>query len=400
MTQSIFDEVAAVGRIDVVPKILEVICRTTGMGFAAVARVTEDRWIACAVRDEIGFGLAPYGELPVATTLCHEVRGGGQAIVIDHVAEDAVFRDHPAPAMYGFQSYVSVPIRHKGEFFGALCAIDPSPRSLTRVENIGMFELFADLIAAHLDTETRLADSAAALIDAQAAAEIRDQFIAVLGHDLRNPLAAIEGGARLLRKTPLNEQAMALVGHVEDATRRMAGLIDNVLDFARGRLGGGFAVDIRPEPDLANVLRRVVHELRTAHPDRAVDATFDLKTAVDCDSPRIAQLLSNLLGNAFVHGAAAAPVRVSARTVGQVFELTVANAGEPIPHAALKRLFHPFSRASLRPHQQGLGLGLYISSEIAKAHGGVLEVASDPGETRFTFRMPVSRTPLVEDHRP
>src|SRR5687768_2718497 len=80
---AIADDVAAVGRLDVVSKILDVICRTTGMGFAAVARVTEDRWVACAVQDEIEFGLVPGGELEVVTTICNEIRQSGRAVIID-----------------------------------------------------------------------------------------------------------------------------------------------------------------------------------------------------------------------------------------------------------------------------------------------------------------------------
>jgi len=119
VTDSFADDLAVVARIDAVPTILEVVCRVTGMGFSAIARVTEDRWIACAVRDEINFGLAPGGELQIGTTICNEIRQSGQLVVIDHVAEDEVFRDHPTPCMYGFQSYISVPIRRPGgQFFG------------------------------------------------------------------------------------------------------------------------------------------------------------------------------------------------------------------------------------------------------------------------------------------
>ena len=152
VTDAYSEDLAAVARIDVVPTILDVVCRVTGMGFSAVARVTEDRWIACAVRDDINFGLAPGGELKIGTTICNEIRQSGKLVVIDHVAEDAVFRDHATPCMYGFQSYISVPIRRPGgQFFGTLCAIDPKPARINTAETIGIFKLFADLIGFHLD---------------------------------------------------------------------------------------------------------------------------------------------------------------------------------------------------------------------------------------------------------
>src|ERR1700709_213055 len=103
-------DIAAVQGISAVPRILEVVCRSTGMGFAAVARVTEDRWIACAVRDEIAFGLVPGGELKVETTICHQIRQSGEGVVVDHVAHSPLFRDHATPKMYGFESYISLPI--------------------------------------------------------------------------------------------------------------------------------------------------------------------------------------------------------------------------------------------------------------------------------------------------
>jgi PAS domain S-box-containing protein len=155
-------DILAVGKIEAVPTILEVACRTTGLGFAAVARVTEDRWIACQVRDGIAFGLPPGGELEVATTICREIRRDGAAVVIDHVAEDRAYCGHPTPALYGFQSYISMPIvLPNGTFWGTLCAIDPRPARLNTPEVIGMFKAFADLIAFHLDAQQRVSASSA-----------------------------------------------------------------------------------------------------------------------------------------------------------------------------------------------------------------------------------------------
>src|SRR5579862_3954881 len=110
MAQDFQADVESVGRIAAVPTILEVVCRTTGMRFAAVARVTEDRWIACSVLDEIDFGLKPGGELKIETTICNEIRQSREPVVINHVEEDETWCKHDAPALYGFQSYISMPI--------------------------------------------------------------------------------------------------------------------------------------------------------------------------------------------------------------------------------------------------------------------------------------------------
>jgi signal transduction histidine kinase len=184
---------------------------------------------------------------------------------------------------------------------------------------------------------------------------------------------------------------------MHESVGRMAGLIDNVLDLARGRLGGGFVAERRDEPGLAAALGQVVTELRMAHPDRRIDADIRLDRLVNADGRRLAQLLSNLIANALTHGAESSPVKVSGVVVGDVLELSVANAGEPIPEAARERLFQPFSRAIVRPKQQGLGLGLWIASEIARAHSGTLDVTSDATETRFTLRKPLQAAPRIAE---
>ncbi len=372
-------DVQNIQAIDAVPGILEVVCRTTGMGFAAVARVTEERWIACAVKDDIAFGLRPGGELKVQTTICNEIRQSGRLVVIDQVATDPTFCRHPTPAQYGFQSYISVPIvRSDGTFFGTLCSIDPRPMKLGTPETIEMFRLFADLIARHLDALDHVEH-------AKQEAARREQFIAVLGHDLRNPLASVKAGIELLTrgKSDTGETLRLMAG----SALRMSALIDNILDFARGRLGSGIDLD-RSDVALEPVLLQVVNELRRTAPDRAITCDISLDKPIYADPGRIGQLLSNLLANALTHGSAAEPIQINASVKDATFELTVSNSGPPIPPAALAKLFQPFFRAEARATQQGLGLGLYISSEIARAHGGTLTSTSTGERTTFTFRMP------------
>jgi signal transduction histidine kinase len=397
MLDDIERDITAVQSINAVPRILEVVCTMTGMGFAAVARVTNERWVALALRDTIQFGLKPGGELKVETTICSEIRDAGAPIVIDNVAEDEIYCGHPTPKMYGFQSYISVPIvLATGRFFGTLCAIDPKPRKLNTPEMLGMFKLFAELIAYQLDAREQLASSAASLLDERKTAELREQFIAVLGHDLRNPLASISAGADILLKREHSAESLKIINLIHAAVFRMSGLIDNVLDFARGRLGGGLALRRDTAEPLAPVLEQVISELRASNPDCTIEATIDLDEPIVCDSRRIGQLLSNLLGNAVTYGAHDAPIMVRASTSGGRFDLSVSNAGAPIPESAMERLFHPFARGAGRDRTQGLGLGLYIASEIARAHGGTLKAQSTPEETRFTFEMPLAHAPRLE----
>jgi sigma-B regulation protein RsbU (phosphoserine phosphatase) len=221
------------------------------------------------------------------------------------------------------------------------------------------------------------------------ASELREQFIAVLGHDLRNPLASIEAGLRRLQRNP-GADAGPIIELMLRSVSRMKNLISDVLDLTRSRLGGGINLHIEYGRDLAPTLRQVVDELQVAYPDRAIDDHFDLTEPVDCDHERLGQLLSNLVGNALSYGAAGMPIKVEATTRDGELRISVSNAGEPIPHETMQRLFQPFYRGGARSSPQGLGLGLYIASQIAQAHRGTLSVTSDTDQTVFTFVMPIS----------
>lgn len=238
------------------------------------------------------------------------------------------------------------------------------------------------------------------LLDAQAKAEtetkahrdaavVREQFIAVLGHDLRNPLAAIAAGVRLLRRREqLSGQGKTILSNMEKSLARASSLIDDTLDLARGTLGGGLVADRNAEAPLTPVLEQVVTEMRAIAPEHRIVARLAIDEPIFCDRARLGQLASNLLSNAVTHGSSEQPLRFEATTNDVEFVLSVANAGKPIPQKALDRLFQPFFRADTRPSRNGLGLGLFIASEIAKAHDGTLEVSSTVEETRFTFTMP------------
>jgi len=124
--------------------ILERICALTGMGFAAVARVTEKRWIACQVLDKIDFGMDPGDELKIRETICDEIRDSGEAVVFDDASDDIKWSRHPVSVIYGFKSYCSFPVYlDDGSFFGTLCAIDPAPRQVSDEAIVLSFSEFA-----------------------------------------------------------------------------------------------------------------------------------------------------------------------------------------------------------------------------------------------------------------
>ena len=217
-------ELDAIAAIPAISTILKVICRTTGLRYAAVARVTEERWVCLAAQDELQFGLVPGHELKVETTICHEIRAHGREVAIDHVAEDAAWKTHHTPALYGFQSYISVPIlRADGSFFGTLCAIDPNPNTLNNESVLSMFRLFAQLIAHELE----LYDHLQAV--EQENQTLRHAFDAGLGHDMKNTLAAMQAGTRLLARTPLTDRAQLIVSEMENSAAKLSRQISEAM---------------------------------------------------------------------------------------------------------------------------------------------------------------------------
>ncbi|WP_341211659.1 GAF domain-containing sensor histidine kinase [uncultured Limimaricola sp.] len=383
-------DVDLVGTLSQVPLILDICARTTGMGFVAVARVTQDRWITCAARDEVNFGLKPGDELSVGTTICREVRDCGQPTVFNDAQSDPMFVDHPTPKLYGFRSYISVPIlRGDGSLFGTLCAIDPEPRRVETPETLGMFQLFAELIGLACDKAEEQERDRRALAAERETAALREQFIAVVGHDLRNPVAAVDAGLRRLARDATEPAQSGMIRQMQEATRRMDGIIANLLDFARGRLGKG--IPIRPAHigDAEALLSQVIDEIAVVS-DRSILRRIDIPCEILADRARLGQMLSNLLANAAAYGREGTEIEVTARIEAAELVIEVANQGDPIPAQLQLELFRPFTRreASGQP-RDGLGLGLYIAFEIARAHGGTLDLTSTIDRTVFIARLPV-----------
>jgi signal transduction histidine kinase len=221
-------------------------------------------------------------------------------------------------------------------------------------------------------------------------AAFRERFVGIVSHDLRNPLNAIAMSAGiLLRSNELPASLAKPVGRIFSNVDRMAKMIGDLLDFTRGRLGGGIPVVPQPGTNLATVVEHVLEELEQTHPDRHVEWRTHGDTRGEWDPARLAQVVANLLVNAMQYGAQGEPVRVEIAGRRDTVTLQVHNAGVPIPKDALPYVFDPFRRAKqgdLSP--AGLGLGLFIASEITRAHGGRIVVASDDGGTMFTVDLP------------
>jgi signal transduction histidine kinase len=402
--EEIARDVAAVNRLQAVPTLLEVLCESTGMRFAAVARVTEKTWTVCVVKDDINFGLVPGGQLDLESTLCIESKRANEPIVIEHASIDARYCNHHTPKIYNIESYVSVPIvLPNGRYFGNLCAIDPAPAKVSDPKIMSMFRRFASLIALQLDSEISRQQDQSALRDAHAANELREQFIAILGHDLRNPLQAVYSAGVLLERKIADPVLNGVAARIRVNVKRMSSLINDVLDFARSRLGDGLGLRIEEVDDIDAGLNAVVREFQDGQPDRQILANISVTRKVRCDLGRVQQVASNLIGKALKHGAPETQVKVSAAAEEADWVLNVWNAGEPISPENIDKICEPFWRPSTSGTREGLGLGLYICSQIVRAHGGTLSVTStSEGGTNFTARLPLDSDRLDQnagDHR-
>jgi PAS domain S-box-containing protein len=244
-------------------------------------------------------------------------------------------------------------------------------------------------VLAFLDvTERRRVEEAALQ-----AARFGERLIAIVSHDLRNPLNAINLSAtQLLHSEALQAREQRAVARISKAAERMRRMIAELLDFTRGRLGGGIPIQLEPL-DWRQVVRQCVEELEAAWPERTLRLTVGAGTFQGRgDADRLAQVVSNLGGNALQYSPPETPVTFNLLEVGEDVVLEVHNPGEPIPPDALPHLFDPFRRARSETGSGGLGLGLYIVEQVVKGHGGHIEVTST-AEAGTTFRVTLPRLP-------
>ena len=374
---------------ETVGTLLETVMLATDMRFAAVARVTTDRWVACRTVDEVNFGLSEGDEIGIDQTFCQSVRETSEKVMFNDVATDDVYRNHPIAAQFGIVSYASIPIfRSNGSFFGTLCAIDTEPRDVKHPRVVAMLEMFADIIGRSLETEERLEAQERLVEHERQMAAVQEEFVAVLGHDLRNSVAALNAGVRQLDKEPLSDKARKILPLMGSSIHRMSELIDNIMLHAKSRLGGGIRISATPDAGLEDALNHVVEEVRAAAPDHKITVDLDFGRPVSCDAARVAQAVSNLLSNAVRYADDGSEVAVHGRVSEAEAVISVANRGAPIPESLKQKLFQPYQRGD-QTKGEGLGLGLHIASSIAVAHSGQIDVTCDDGLTTFAFRLPL-----------
>jgi PAS domain S-box-containing protein len=232
----------------------------------------------------------------------------------------------------------------------------------------------------------------------QRAQEFQHRLIGIVGHDLRNPLSAIATSATMLGRGEISPERSKRVRQILNSAARMDSIIANLLDYTRVRTGTALQL-VRKRIDAHELCRQTVRELQVIHPDRVILVQADGDGVGDWDPDRLGQIVSNLVSNAVKYGAQAEPIIVVSWGEKKVWTLQVSNRGDPIPAELLPKLFEPFERGPQTDQtvKQSMGLGLYIVSEVVRAHGGTLSVSSTPGhKTVFTARLPRYEVPQEE----
>ncbi len=319
------------------------------------------------------------------------LRSGRSLLVPELSPEQEGHGDAALEGAPGLTSLLCVPLRAQGRVMGTLSVGRTGPGRSFTVEDQELAEELAAKAALCIENARLFAEQQRSQEELRRRAEFEQQLVGIVSHDLRNPLAAISMSAGLLeKKGPLTEPQQRMVWRIGQATERAARMIRDLLDFTKARLGGGIALHRQPT-DLCEVVHQVVDELLVANPGRRVEVDIQGEVRGEWDSDRIAQVLTNLLGNALAYSPPDASVRVGTRLEGASALLSVFNGGDPIPRELLPRLFEPLTRGSLKEGQstRSIGLGLYIVQDIVRGHGGGVEVvSSEQHGTTFTVRLP------------
>lgn len=366
--------------------VLHAVTEFSGLETAVFSRIERNRWCARAVLDGGGFGIEPGHVYPVGDVLCEIVGATLTPLAVGDLTHHAQYRTHPTRTKFGAEAYVGVPVKFDdGTLIGTLCALSKRPKPRTD-RAVPLMSLLGQLVAHELQLENVAQHTETRLKSEQSTAEERERFLAMVAHDLRNPLTSIRTNAEVLARNVADDLRSA-AGRILGVTERMVRLIDDLLDLSRGRIGAGIAlrrVRLQPKSFLAAFLA----ELAAANPQATLKSELhDLVPFTDAwDGDRVAQLLDNVISNAIQHGEGK-PVVVRARLVGRTAQIDVLNNGAAIPDDVLETLFEPFHRTSAPT--RGLGLGLYIAHQIARAHGGDIRARTREGETCLRVTLPL-----------
>jgi len=360
------------------------------MRFAAIARVTNNKWVACSVRDEVQFGLQAGGELKIETTLCNEIRDHRQAVIIDDVEEDPQYYNHHTPKIYGLKSYISFPIILKdGSFFGTLCAIDSRPAQVNNPKVIGIFTMLAELLSFHLQSLDLLERSYQSNIDLHKmnnsltkVNQELDNFVYTASHDLKSPISNIEGLLEVLteeltaenfNREQINKIVYLMKSSVNSFNLTLQDLTAVVETATITSLD-----EKSEEINIFEIVKSVEQDLiRLIEASQAKVEVFSKDNHVLYSSKKnMKSILYNLISNAIKYRSPARTpqVLVKLEEINGKSHLSVTDNGLGIPLDMQDQVFIMFKR--FHSHVEGSGLGLYIVKRMVDNMNGQIQVTS------------------------
>ena len=402
-TSSLQKDIDDIQSINIVPTILDVICRSTGMGFAAIARVTEEKWITCGVLDTVPLGLSVGDELEINDTFCKQVRESNRLVIMDHAAKDKVYCHHKIPKMYGFQSYISVPIlRKNGEFFGTLCALDPKPNKVNNPQVIAMFTMFCEMLAFHLDAIDTMQKQGQALKRKESELATYD-FIS--SHDLQEPLRKIQilSSAIENNEAPnLSDAGKKYFSSIKNAATRMRTILNDLLSYSET----SFNSNRFKEVELSALVKRSKSRLAKQFEHTKTRWGMDDLCQLNVVPIQIEQLFYNMFSNCINFKSPERDLHIQLNTsknLGSAFnvhglqsnvmycEITVKDNGIGFEQQYADRMFQLFKRLSTDEHNKGTGIGLAIVKRIVENHQGQIVAIGKPNHYAiFKMYFPVS----------
>ena len=382
---STVESIELLASLDSVAALLRVVCDVSGLGVATIAEVTEQRWIACAVEDRIAFGLQPGAELDLESTLCNHVRSSHEAVIISDVTQNPTYCDHPAPGLYGWKSYLSVPVfRPNGTFFGTLCAFDPQPGPLLEQRSvIATLDGFARLLGELLAREEQRREESPGPRGDRDLEPLREQLLVLLEEDLQRPLQALA--------TQDLSAATPQVRHWQTEARRLAERSAVAADFVRVRLGHGLPLKPALVDDVNERLLGLFATLQTRVPEQTLSSELPaLPAALRLDLPRVLQALDAMLEQAASSNSPGGNLLLRGEIHERCYSLVVESSTAVVDPGTLGQLFQPaLSKADLAQPAR-LDLGLYVAREIARGHGGSLVARLEDSRLRFILTLPTA----------
>jgi signal transduction histidine kinase len=383
---------AALGTEDLdafLTRLLRVVLETTESVDSVSLMLREGDWLRARASVGLEADVAEGFRVRVGEGFSGKIAAERRPMELRSAATDPLVKSENLRAR-GTQALYGVPLIAEDELIGVAVMGSRSTFEFSNEDKLLFRTMVSRATGLFVQTRLRLGERAARE-ELLRTAEFRERFLGIVSHDLRNPLNAILLSANVLMcSDELPARHLKAVRRIATSAERMVRMIGELLDFTRGRLGGGIPVSPRPM-NLRHLCRHVLEELEAGHPGRELllDAEGDLQGEWDPD--RLAQVVGNLGKNALDYSPEETPVRFTLRDEGDAVLLEVNNAGSPIPSERLTAIFEPFRRGSDgTPHPaSGLGLGLFIVEQIVSAHGGSVSVRSNAGEgTTFSVRLP------------